>query len=562
MDVSPHASIAYIQAMKLKPYLTFLNTEDGYSFWGVVALAFISGIANTAILALINVAAKDLDAHSTAIPTAVLFIFLVSLAMGAEAIMIKRAITTVEYAIHAARCRFIKGLQDCEFIDLQRMGRGRLYAGISNNLQSLSASSWNLAISAKMVPLVIGTSAYMLYLSPTGFLVMAIAIFLILLLFLKNTRTNGNSDKNPNAEIYDGVADILSATREARLNSRRAAKSSQRFQETSEKVRAQTYAKEHSIATKYVFSQAAFFMLIGSMIFIAPVLSETFGETVQQSTTAILFLIGPVGAIVSSVPQLQTCLKAITEVTNLQKELEKNSFRPNGNTSEVPPDHLNSFEEVKFDNIEFTHEVNKQEGGFTVGPITFSVERGSITFITGGNGSGKSTLLHLVTTLYPMFAGRIQIDGTNVRKGELPAYRNLFAAVFSDFYLDRHLDSLIESDIPSLNSWLKILEMDRSVMVQEGRFTTTDLSTGQRKRLALAIALAENKPILILDEWAADQDPHFRKKFYREILVKIQSEGRTIIAVTHDDAYFDVCDQLVQLRDGQAISISGGLVNG
>lgn len=540
--------------MGIKHYIDFLETDDGYSFWGILTLAFISGIANTGVLALINMAADAIDVHSTAISTAAVFMILVSVAIGAEAVMIRRTIVTVEFAIHRARCQIINNLQQCEYIELQAMGRGRLNAIISNNLQTLSASSWNLAISAKMLPLVVGTSAYMLYLSPAAFLVMAITIGLITLFFFRGSAKNGSSLQNPNAEIYDGVAEILSATRESKLNATRARVSSGRFQETSERVRERAAVQEQSMAFQYVFSQASLFLLIGSMIFVVPAISETFGKTVQESTTAILFLIGPVGAIVSSVPLLKSCTRAIDEVIRLQSELERYSARHAAADDALPSDHLNDFREIQLRGLTFSHQRTDTPDGFVVGPLDLTISRGSVTFITGGNGSGKSTLLHLLMTLYPQASGVIAVDGKALAPVEIRAYRQLFSTVLSDFHFSRYLDSLDSADLSELKHWLKRLEVDRLVQVQEGKLSTTDLSTGQKKRVALAVALAEKRPILILDEWAADQDPMFRKKFYREILPVIADGQRTVVAVTHDDAYFDMCDQSIHLRDGQIVS--------
>lgn len=540
--------------MGIKHYTDFLETDDGYSFSGILMLAFISGIANTGVLALINMAADDIDFHSTALSTVAKFMILVSLAIGAEAVMIRRTIVTVEFAIHRARCTLIKNLQQCEYMELQAMGRGRLNAIISNNLQTLSASSWNLAISAKMLPLVVGTSAYMLYLSPTAFMVMAAAIGLIAILFFRAYGNNEGSQQNPNAEIYDGVSEILSATRESKLNATRARVSLGRFQATSERVRERAAVQEQGMAFQYLFSQASLFLLIGSMIFVVPAISETFGKMVQESTTAILFLIGPVGAIVSSVPILKSCTRAIDEVTQLQSELERYSARHAAADDGLPSDHLNDFREVQLQGLTFSHQRTDTPGGFMVGPLDLTIARGTVTFITGGNGSGKSTLLHLLTTLYPQASGQIAVDGKAVAPGEIHAYRQLFATVLSDLHLGRHLDSLDNADLGELKQWLKRLEVDRLVQVQDRKLSTVDLSTGQKKRVALAVALAEKRPILILDEWAADQDPVFRKKFYREILPDIADGQRTVVAVTHDDAYFDMCDQSVNLRDGRVVS--------
>ena len=102
-------------------------------------------------------------------------------------------------------------------------------------------------------------------------------------------------------------------------------------------------------------------------------------------------------------------------------------------------------------------------------------------------------------------------------------------------------------------SYIELFELESKVSIVENKFSTIKLSMGQRKRLALIQALLENKPIIVLDEWAADQDPYFREKFYNVILPLIKKEGKTIIAITHDDKYFYAADHLFKMEDGKLL---------
>ena len=101
-----------------------------------------------------------------------------------------------------------------------------------------------------------------------------------------------------------------------------------------------------------------------------------------------------------------------------------------------------------------------------------------------------------------------------------------------------------------------MFEMKEKVEMTDQGFTTTDLSTGQRKRLAIIAAILEEKPILVLDEWAADQDPYFRKKFYTELLPLIKDMGHSIIAVTHDDKYYSYADKLYKMEYGRLKNVT------
>lgn len=171
--------------------------------------------------------------------------------------------------------------------------------------------------------------------------------------------------------------------------------------------------------------------------------------------------------------------------------------------------------------------------------------------IAGGNGAGKSTLLRVLTGLYPTETGDILLDGRRPTRDRL---RALFATVFTDFHLFDRLYGVGQVDPERVGRLLERLLLSGKVTLREGAFsTTTALSTGQRKRLALIAAVLEDRPVLIFDEWTADQDPEFREIFYSELLPELKEAGRTVIAVTHDDRYFDRADRLIRMRRGQIV---------
>ncbi|RBP17253.1 putative ATP-binding cassette transporter [Roseiarcus fermentans] len=188
--------------------------------------------------------------------------------------------------------------------------------------------------------------------------------------------------------------------------------------------------------------------------------------------------------------------------------------------------------------------------GFALGPVSCVFPPGSLSFIVGGNGSGKSTLMQLICGLARPQSGDIHLDDTPV---DIASHRDLFTAVFADAHLYDRLYGLPAGVGPRINALLALLEIDHKTRVEGRAFTTLDLSSGQRRRVALAVALAETRPFLLLDEWAADQDPQFRKRFYSSILPTIAASGRTIIAVSHDSRYFDVADQIVRLDFGRLV---------
>ncbi|MGE0969412.1 cyclic peptide export ABC transporter [Klebsiella sp. WOUb02] len=190
---------------------------------------------------------------------------------------------------------------------------------------------------------------------------------------------------------------------------------------------------------------------------------------------------------------------------------------------------------------------------FTLGPLDMRFSPGELVFIVGGNGSGKTTLANLLVGLYPPDSGAIVLNGRAVADDQQEGYRQLFSAVFNDFFLFDDVAFVHERTAEQVNHLLQLLKLQHKVRFAEGRFSTTALSQGQRKRLALLQAWLEERPLYLFDEWAADQDPEFKAVFYLELLPMLKAEGKTIIAITHDDRYFHLADRIIKLESGRIV---------
>lgn len=188
------------------------------------------------------------------------------------------------------------------------------------------------------------------------------------------------------------------------------------------------------------------------------------------------------------------------------------------------------------------------DGGFCLGPVDLELHPGEVVFIVGGNGSSKSTLLKVLSGLYPVSSGSILLDERPVAPAD---FRGLFGAVFVDFHLFERLYGVPEVDPAQVAELLARLDLTHKTELVDGRFSQTRLSTGQRKRLAMIATLLEDRPVLVFDEWTTDRDPEFRAFFYRELLPALKARGKTVIAVSHDDRFFDTADQLIKLEFGR-----------
>jgi putative ATP-binding cassette transporter len=143
-------------------------------------------------------------------------------------------------------------------------------------------------------------------------------------------------------------------------------------------------------------------------------------------------------------------------------------------------------------------------------------------------------------------------DGQTVTPQMVEQYQQLFAVVFADFYL---FDQLLGLDVLDQHAqyYLNKFDLQHKLFIRDGVFSTTELSHGQRKRLALLTAYFENRPIYIFDEWASGQDPEFREVFYRQILPELKARGKLVIVTSHDHEYYEAADRVIRLDYGQVV---------
>ncbi|MCK4762896.1 MAG: cyclic peptide export ABC transporter [Candidatus Aminicenantes bacterium] len=274
--------------------------------------------------------------------------------------------------------------------------------------------------------------------------------------------------------------------------------------------------------------------------------------TLMSFIMVLLFLIGPITAILNSIPIL---LRAKVSWNRVREFMEAVP----GNISPDEVDNLEvkkrTIESIEVKGLKYEYQV-KNEKGFSVGPIDLKVKKGEVLFIIGGNGSGKTTLGKLLTGLYIPDAGGIAIDGKLLDNYQLGEY---YSAVFSDYHLFEKLYNIdVESKENEAYKYINLLRLEEKVVLEENSFSTIDLSGGQRKRLALLQCFLEDSPIYLFDEVAADQDPVFRKFFYRELLPKMKADGKIVIAITHDDHYFDVADKIIKMDMGKLAKLADG----
>lgn len=264
----------------------------------------------------------------------------------------------------------------------------------------------------------------------------------------------------------------------------------------------------------------------------------------------LLYITGPVAAILNLLPELSRAKVSLYKVQSLFEELP---HEVTNKTVHLVPE----WSSINIKGLCYRHLNGASNAqAFTIGPIDAQIKRGEITFIVGGNGSGKSTFSKVLSLHYPATGGEIYFDDVAVTPDNINSYRQEIACIYSDYYLFKQLHGNFSTDpqlLDKINFYLELLELSGKVKLQNGYFSTLQLSDGQRRRLALLVAFLDNKNLYVFDEWAADQDPHFKKIFYFDILPSLKAQGKAVVAISHDDRYFHVADQILVMEDGQLL---------
>ncbi len=299
-----------------------------------------------------------------------------------------------------------------------------------------------------------------------------------------------------------------------------------------------------------------YFVFIAILVFVLPNYSDLDIVTLMGYALVAMFIRAPVMNLIGSRAVFRAAGVAFRTTEDIGLRLTagvgRNPFTDKEQTlariADAPP-----FRELVLEGVRHVYARENEDRPFTLGPLDLTVRAGEILFIIGGNGSGKTTLAKIIAGLYPPETGRVLLNGKPVDDEEdRELSRQYFSAVFSDFYIFEELLGLDAAGLDQrAQAYLAYLNIDRKVAIEDGKLSTVNLSTGQRKRLALLTAYLEDRPVYLFDEWAADQDPEFKNVFYHRILPDLKAKGKTAIVISHDDRYFDVADRVVKLVDGQ-----------
>ena len=539
-----------------------IKQETDSQFLNIMVIGAISGISSAALLAIINIGAGTANMGYVNFRIFLLFLIGMALFFYSKRYVMNRSRVIFEHLTNKICRRQIDKLRHSHMQELENMGRSEIYSRITKELDTITHFSPIVVDAAQGAVLVAFSLIYLYAISKMAFVLMVGSTVVGSLFFLTKQKeitayTEQSTEKE--IELFTGLSHILDGFQEIKLDQTKNNALMKHITNLADQTRELKIQSGLAGNFYFIFSQISFYLMLGAVVFILPHFSPTFPEVVIKTTMAILFMMGSLEHMVGVLPHYANINVAIRNIYSLENELDQIDERNLGINLDGSTD-FQGFQKIGFDHIFFHYKDAFGQPLFSIGPLNFHIEANETVFIAGGNGSGKSTFVKILTGLYFPESGSIQIDDQNITYNSYAAYRNLFGGVLSDFHLFDRLYGLEAVDEPRLNEWLSIMQLDHKTTFVDGRFTSLDLSSGQKARLALIATLMEDKPIYVLDEWAAAQDPEFRQYFYEVILADLKKAGKTVIVVSHDDRYFHIPDRILKMEYGQIAEMEDGQI--
>jgi len=527
--------------------INFFYREAEFSRGPLIITVLFSALSNSALIMIVNAAAEQIANQNLETRLFMLFIVVFSLFVYTQ----HHALTTISVAfekiIFKVRVRIADKIRHARLDYIEHNGIDKLYTQLMQNSDVLSEEAIGMSFIVQSAVLAVMCILYLGMLSPWGLVLYCIFLgagAYIYLLYNEEVLRNITQARAQNALFLNVLNHILDGFKELKLHRKKSdavITELKSISKATETLRSDTKRRQSMLM---IYGQAVFYLLLAVMVFLVPLFTTASNEQVHELIATNLFIIGPISVVVGMIPVLNRVNVSVINLEQMEHELDGVMERF---SQQIKP---KTFQSLRLVNVGYDYQDAQREVLFSVRNLNLSLAPGEMVFIVGGNGSGKTTFLKLLTGLYLPTEGHLECNGQKLRAEEYLVYRQWFATVFTDFHLFDKLYGLGEVKAEQVQALLEKMELTHKTSYQQGRFTHTELSTGQRKRLAFISGYLEDKPIYIFDELAADQDPQFRRRFYQEILPDLRAKGKTIVAVTHDDTYFSVADRVLKMDNG------------
>ena len=523
-----------------------------------VITAILSGACNAGLIAAVNEAL-----HRSAGVGFWIVVAFIGLGLGRLASSYFSQMISVRFSqgtIAQLRRDLVQAILRAPLRQIEELGSPRLLVALTDDVYQVTQALLAIPILAVNVALLLGGAVYLAWLSwpmLCGLLVLIVVGALGHRLLVRGAFRSLIAAREDEDKLFGHFRALTEGIKELKLHrQRRGVFFSRDIQEVTAAYQQHNVMAENRFALAQHWSHLLFYLLIGSVLFLLPGLTTVQPHALTGYVITALYLMGPLSGVLGSFPMFGRANVALAKIERLGISLAARTPEAN---DVMPPETELRFDRLELRGVTHSYHHEKDDSHFMVGPVNLTFRPGEIVFLVGGNGCGKSTLAKIVAGLYPPEGGEIRVDGRLVTEATRDDYRQLFSAVFSDFYLFDSLMGLTGANLDEqAQVYLRQLHLDHKVKIEGQKLSTIFLSQGQRKRLALLTAYLENRPFYLFDEWASDQDPQFKNIFYRQLLPDLKARGKTVLVVTHDDTYFACADRIIKLDYGQIVSETNG----
>ncbi|MBW4668744.1 MAG: cyclic peptide export ABC transporter [Cyanomargarita calcarea GSE-NOS-MK-12-04C] len=524
------------------------------SSWKMVAIAIIAGsLSGGSSAALIALISNQVSQNPNSWFISVIWGFAGLALVAATTNFISQAvlIRLSQNAIFQMRMRLASQIMASELNHLEQLGTPRLLATLTDDVQSVTSAVQVLPFLCIDLAIVLGCLTYLCLLYSSVFMLllafMVVAFASCLLIFNKGKKLLVVVREEQDL-LFKHFRTVTEGIKELKLNyNRREDFINNELQTTANNYRRNNIRSLTLFAITSSWGQFVLFFAIGLVLFALPSLLNVSAQTLAGYILTFTYLMLPMDNLVNNIPQITRASVALQKIETLGLSLSEYT-----ESITTPPAPKYTWQSLEFKGVTHRYRGEQEESDFILGPINLTIHPGELIFIVGGNGSGKSTLAKLIVGLYIPEDGEILLDKEIIKQENREWYRQYFSAIFADFYLfDRFLGLTNPNLDTQAQAYLKELQLDRKVKIENGKLSTTALSQGQRKRLSLLTAYLEDRPIYLFDEWAADQDPVFKELFYTKLIQELRNKGKTVLVISHDDRYFSLADRIVKLDYGK-----------
>ena len=535
--------------------LWFLSRLSGSSLVWSLATSLMATGANLYLMAVIIAAFQPTERSSSQI---FVFIALCMTLLATRSISQVLLIRVTQNTIYQLQIRIAKQVAAMEQDALETIGAIPVLSVLADDVNTISALGQQLPTLMMNLCVFVGVLLYLLHLSLVAFLMLLILLMVSTLgyrFLARHTSALLTIYRREQEEVLNAASSLISGSKELRLNDakHRVILSEVNQHAISAQKAGSSAWQRHSIASAW--SYTSYFVIIGALILCSRL--GLYGVDRRSALAAVfglLFMKGAIEGIFALIPTLGVAQVAFRRIHEVGLNLDQKSTGRAEETFEAVPI-TGPLKKIRLVDLEYVYAAPRKQ--FRLGPLSLEIQRGEIVFIAGRNGSGKTSLLKLLSGLYAAAGGYIEVDGGRIMTSQLASYRQMFSVVFQEFHVFTHIVDPSDEVLVRARHYLKAFQIDGAVHLNHSGFVFSPLSRGQHKRLALVIALMENKQFLIFDEWASDQDPHFRAYFYERLLPDLKAQGKTVIAVTHDEQWYHIADRVLWLSEGRLRSLPG-----